>query len=194
MFLQKAIYALAFLLLIDPVCLAGDVSLAWDPSTSEDVTGYKMYVGLSSGSYERVDPLGNVTEYTVTGLAGGAEYYFAVTATDDAGNESGYSNEVHTFVPLEESLQVLSQAASTQWFGVVIQAQANKNSNAIIRYSPIGEDNWITIIASEDYFKTIHRVLIPMTYGQGERYYQYIWTITTESGETATAEGTFMVN
>ena len=77
---------------------AGDVSLAWDPSTSEGVTGYHIYVGTASGSYDRTDDAGNVTTYTVNNLEPGYTYYFAATAYDESGNESGYSNEVFTFV------------------------------------------------------------------------------------------------
>jgi hypothetical protein len=37
--------------------------------------------------------------FTVVGLAGGTRYFFAVTATDSLGNESGFSNEVFADVP-----------------------------------------------------------------------------------------------
>lgn len=77
---------------------AGDVSLAWNPSASEDVAGYKVYVGLSSRNYGEPIVIGNQTTYTVTGLTEGTTYYFAVTAFDLSGNESGFSNEVSTLV------------------------------------------------------------------------------------------------
>jgi hypothetical protein len=73
--------------------LAGDISLAWDASVSAGVTGYKVYVGSSSGTYGTPIVIGNQTSYTATGLAAGT-YYFAVTAYDASGNESGFSNEV----------------------------------------------------------------------------------------------------
>ena len=49
-------------------------------------------------TYARVDPseLYNVSR---TGLAGGRTYYFAVTAYDNAGNESAYSAEVSKAIP-----------------------------------------------------------------------------------------------
>jgi hypothetical protein len=37
---------------------------------------------------------GNVTGYTSSGLAVGTTHFFVVTAYDQAGNESSYSNEV----------------------------------------------------------------------------------------------------
>jgi hypothetical protein len=37
--------------------------------------------------------------YSLSGLAGGKTYYFAVTAVDGSGNESPYSNEVSKTIP-----------------------------------------------------------------------------------------------
>jgi hypothetical protein len=73
--------------------MAADVSLAWDASVSTGVTGYKVYIGTASGTYGTPTNLGIQTAYTVTGLSSGT-YYFAVTAFDASGNESGFSNEV----------------------------------------------------------------------------------------------------
>ena len=69
------------------------VSLAWDPSSNEEVIGYKVYIGRASGNYDRVEDVGNVLTYTVKNL-GHETYYFVCTAYDSIGNESGYSNEV----------------------------------------------------------------------------------------------------
>jgi hypothetical protein len=76
---------------------AGDVSLAWDASESEDTVGYNVYFGNSSRNYDTPIDVGNQTSYTFVNLAGGT-YYFAVTAYDSAGNESIYSNEVQAVV------------------------------------------------------------------------------------------------
>jgi hypothetical protein len=72
---------------------AADVSLAWDASTSANIAGYKAYTGKRSGIYGTPIIIPNQTTYTATGLGSGT-YYFAVTAFDTAGNESGFSNEV----------------------------------------------------------------------------------------------------
>ena len=70
------------------------LTLAWDASTSEGVTGYMIYMGKSSRNYYKSFDAGNVRTYTVTNLDPGT-YYFACTAYDNSDNESGYSNEVH---------------------------------------------------------------------------------------------------
>lgn len=71
------------------------VKLAWDASASPSVAGYRVKVGTSSGVYSVANVnVGNVTSYTVTGLAPGNVYYFVVTAYGAGGAESGMSNEV----------------------------------------------------------------------------------------------------
>lgn len=106
---QNLIFTILYMLVILFVlaCLtasytyAGSVDLAWTASISPDVTGYKVYYGLASGSYGEPVIIGNVTSYTVMDLNAGTQYFFAVTAFDDMGNESGFSNEVFATIPAE---------------------------------------------------------------------------------------------
>ena len=71
-------------------------ALSWDANSEPDLEGYKVYLGTASGAYGA--PIAtltmDVTSYTVTGLATGTTYFFAVTAYDSEGAESSYSNEV----------------------------------------------------------------------------------------------------
>ena len=80
-------------------------ALSWDAPTTNtdgtdlaDLAGYKIYYGTSSGTYDSFIDVAKVTTYTVTELTP-ATYYFAVTAYDEAGNESAYSNEVSKTIP-----------------------------------------------------------------------------------------------
>ena len=80
-------------------------TLSWDAPTTNtdgteltDLTGYKVYYGTSSGVYDNVIDVADVTTYTLTDIAP-ATYYFAVTAYDELGNESDYSNEVSKTIP-----------------------------------------------------------------------------------------------
>jgi hypothetical protein len=78
------------------------VSLNWNVATDNAaVKGYRVYYGTKSVNCDGCDyefgPIeaGNKIAFTVGGLANGTTYYFAVTAYDEAGNESGsYSSEV----------------------------------------------------------------------------------------------------
>jgi hypothetical protein len=73
---------------------AAQVTLAWNANTEPDLAGYKLYYGLSSGSYQLSVDVGNVTSYTLSSLLEGRIYYFVVTAYNLSLNESGFSNEV----------------------------------------------------------------------------------------------------
>jgi chitodextrinase len=77
--------------------------LAWDAVTAADFSGYRIYYGTAPGTYTQSFGqgvnVGNVLTYTVTGLGSGTRYYFAATAYDTMGNESGYSNEVFKDIP-----------------------------------------------------------------------------------------------
>ena len=83
------------------LCVSGDtVRLAWDANPEADLAGYKVFKGLASRTYGTPPvTIGKVTTYTFTGLPSGT-YYFAVTAYNTAGQESEYSNEVSTPVPV----------------------------------------------------------------------------------------------
>ncbi|MGA2260075.1 MAG: dockerin type I domain-containing protein [Acidobacteriota bacterium] len=94
---MKAGFLVLFALLLAAPLLAADVKLAWDPNSESDLAGYKVYYGKAPGVYGAPISLGTQTTYTVTGLAPGT-YYFAVTAYNTTGLESGFSNEVSTTV------------------------------------------------------------------------------------------------
>ena len=92
------------------------VTLAWDAPTTnadgtalDDLAGYVIYDGTSSGSYDMWTDVGNSTQFTLDSLTAGT-YFFVVTAYDASGNESAHSNEISATLPLsapgsvEESL------------------------------------------------------------------------------------------
>lgn len=76
--------------------VAGSAGLTWNPNNETDLAGYKIYKATSSGAYGApVTTLPKTTtSYTVTGLQTGTTYFFAITAYDNAGNESPPSGEV----------------------------------------------------------------------------------------------------
>jgi len=82
---------------------SNSASLAWDAVTAPTFSGYRVYFGTAPGTYLQSlgqgISVGNVTAYTITGLASGSQYYFAVTAFDTLGVESPYSNEVFKSIP-----------------------------------------------------------------------------------------------
>jgi hypothetical protein len=81
------------------------IALAWNRSSTTNVTGYRVYYGVASGNYSNSIVAGNVTNNTVPGLAGGVTYFFAVTAYNASGLESTFSNEL-SYVPVVPSTSV----------------------------------------------------------------------------------------
>jgi hypothetical protein len=83
-----------------PVLADESVTLAWNPSISLDVAGYKIYYGTVSRVYSNVVDAGNTDTVTISGLVPGTTYYFAATTVDVLGNESGFSNEARYTMPV----------------------------------------------------------------------------------------------
>ncbi|MBN2809787.1 MAG: fibronectin type III domain-containing protein, partial [Deltaproteobacteria bacterium] len=98
---QQIIVQFLILLFSSLPLLAGNLDLAWDPSTSTEVSGYRLYYGTTSKNYTESVDVGNVTTYLLTGLTDGETYYLAVTAYS-SNTESDFSNEVSQMVkPLD---------------------------------------------------------------------------------------------
>jgi hypothetical protein len=85
---------LVLLLFLAPCALAAPLTLEWDASAG--ATGYIIHYGTASRNYtETVNVIdGNTTTAALSALDPAKVYYMAVTAYDDAGNESDFSNEI----------------------------------------------------------------------------------------------------
>ena len=109
--LMHSVLAAIFSLGVNATSYASDVLLEWDPSADASVVGYRVYYQADSpaqpfqgtGSIDGAAPIDvrNLAAATITGLDPGHVYYFAVTAYDDSGTESVYSNiiSVETLAP-----------------------------------------------------------------------------------------------
>jgi hypothetical protein len=75
----------------------GTATLSWSLNSETDLGGYKIYVGTAPGQYTYSGSpivIGPTGSYTIAGLPIGQTYYFAISAFDHSGNESGLSSEV----------------------------------------------------------------------------------------------------
>ncbi len=112
-FLRKSFFLLSstffvLLFILNPNTFAGEALLSWDANSESDLSGYKVYFGTSSGNYGTPVNVGDTTSHTISDLSDGT-YYFAVTALDTSGNESGFSNEVSkTFSTSDTTPPVIS--------------------------------------------------------------------------------------
>ena len=91
---------------------AGQIALKWNKNTESDLAKYRIYRDTASPATTLIDsvtsPSPPDTFYTDTGLVGGTTYYYRVTAVNNAGNESGFSNEVSAtpFAPLPADISL----------------------------------------------------------------------------------------
>ena len=97
---MKKLFTILAILAIAGIAQAATVQVTWNPNTEPDLSGYKLYHGTASGQYGEPVDVGNVTGHVMEITPQhGATYYFALTAYDTSGNESGYSDEASCFVP-----------------------------------------------------------------------------------------------
>jgi len=112
------------------------VTLGWNASPDPSVVGYQVYDGRSSQIYTNIINVGSKTSVTVSNLAVGGTYYFAVTAYDVLGLESLFSNELSYTVPsgtVAPRLQVqllpgrLLRLSAAGLVGQTYQVQSSQN-------------------------------------------------------------------
>lgn len=82
----------------------GIINISWINNTEEDLAGYRIYYGISSGNYPNKIDVGNVTNYAVPDLKQGVSYFFVLTAYDIYNNESNYSNEISVTIPVSDTI------------------------------------------------------------------------------------------
>ena len=97
---MKKLFTILAILAIAGIAQAATINVSWNPNTEPDLAGYKLYHGTASGQYGEPVDVGNVTGHVMEITPQhGATYYFALTAYDTSGNESGYSAEATCFIP-----------------------------------------------------------------------------------------------
>jgi fibronectin type 3 domain-containing protein len=81
-----------------PTASTHTVNLAWNASTSPDISGYNIYRAIYTNScisFSKINSaLNTSTSYTDSKLVNGTSYCYAITAVNVSNEESGYSNIV----------------------------------------------------------------------------------------------------
>ena len=80
---------------------SGAAVLEWDASPEPDLLGYKFYTGTKSHDYNVVVDVGVRTTAEIGILDPGCTYFFAVTAYNNTGMESAFSEEISYVLPID---------------------------------------------------------------------------------------------
>jgi hypothetical protein len=76
------------------------IDLTWAPNTEGDLAGYNVYRREEGHQYERLNSdLVKTPVFRDSDVAPAKQYFYAITAVDVRGNESGKSEETHESVP-----------------------------------------------------------------------------------------------
>lgn len=75
---------------------AAGLTLAWDTPGDYRTAGHIVYYGTSHGQYTSYVDVGTATRHQFHDLDNNTIYFFAVSAYNEAGDQSGYSVEVST--------------------------------------------------------------------------------------------------
>jgi len=122
-------------------------SLSWQPSPDTNAVTYNVYYGTASHYYTNIVQVRNVSVVTIGGLVNGTTYYFAATASDAQGRESGFSNEASYQVPapvitnILATVQIRSAPAGQFWLtitGPVNQSYAVEATEDFLIWTVIG--------------------------------------------------------
>jgi len=91
------------LIFIPSFVFAVTARVTWNKNPESDIAGYWVYYGTSPSNYDHLVGVGTTPSIDITGLQAGKTYYFAVTARDISGNQSGFSQQVRVTIPAAAS-------------------------------------------------------------------------------------------
>jgi Putative Ig domain len=129
---------------------ADSISLEWDPSG--ETVGYKVHVGVISGSYTQHYDVGSSTAFTFPTATAGQRYCFAVSAYalssmvegPNSAEICGYSNEPPTLVNPGNRTSTVGQA-------VTLQLVASDPASQPLTYSATGLPPGLSLMSSTGY-------------------------------------------
>ncbi len=129
---------------------ADSITLAWDPSG--ETVGYRVHVGVVSGSYTQHYDVGSTTAFTFPTATAGQRYCFAVSAYalssmlegPNSAELCGYSNEPPTLVNPGNRSSTVGQAVTLQLVGSDPASQP-------LTYSATGLPPGLSLMASTGY-------------------------------------------
>jgi hypothetical protein len=168
---------------------AQQINLAWD--TSGIGVGYKVHVGVQTGSYTQHFDVGSATTYTYPNATAGQRYCFAVSSYllssllegPNSGEVCGYSNAPPTLQNPGNRSSVVGQPTSLQLAGSDPESQP-------LTYSATGLPPGLSVQSSTGYISGTgttagsYNVTVRALDGPLSASQTFTWVMTTSTGDT----------
>jgi hypothetical protein len=161
--------------------VAEGLFLTWSPAPDPDVVGYLIYRGYSGGDLSQfTQQSAGVTSYLDTQLVPGVTYFYAVTAVDDAGNESA----------IAQSASATAPSIAPQMTQLLAPFPAPCLKEVILRYD-VAEQATSYSLSVFDATGRLVRTLRSGSATQGQ--YSVVWDLKGQHGEPVAAGVYFSV-
>ena len=183
--------------LLAPVCLlvlgpagnaaADTINVAWDPSGS--TVGYKVHVGVQSGSYTNHFDAGSSTTFAFTSATAGQRYCFTVSAyTVPTNIEGPNSSEVCGYSNAPPTLVNPGTRTSTVGQSTALQLQGADPASQPLTYSATGLPPGLSVMSSTGYVSGTgttagtYSVTARASDGVLSTSQTFTWNMTTSTG------------
>jgi len=148
--LEVCLVVLGLTLALGSSASAGSISLAWNTNTDQ-IAGYKVHVGTTSGSYTQHLDVGLATTYSYGSATDGQRYCFAVSAYNSSSVEGPKSNEVCGFSNAPPTLQNPGSRSSTVGQSTTLQLVGSDPEGQAVTYSASGLPAGLSLMASSGF-------------------------------------------
>jgi hypothetical protein len=132
---EKLGLLILILICIPSLVFAVTARVTWNRNTEGDLAGYWVYYGTSPSNYDHLVGVSTTPSIDITGLEAGKTYYFAVTARDTSGNQSGFSQQVSVTIPAATSTKSNTSGTSS---GTSTRSSTGGNTNTGSASSTLG--------------------------------------------------------
>jgi hypothetical protein len=136
---------LAGTVLAGSAAFADSLTVAWDPSADEAVSGYLVWIGTRSNDYTRTVDVGPSTMFTLPDAVAGQQYFFRVVGYAPGPIIGTPSAEVSGFSNAPPRLAPVGAQTSTAGVAAVLQLSASDPYGDVLRFSATGLPPGLTI-------------------------------------------------
>jgi hypothetical protein len=84
---------------LNPSAAPNSIELVWDRNTESDLAGYRIYRATGGGAFEKLADISPIPSYSDHNVEHGKTYRYAVSAVDQAGNESERTQAAEVALP-----------------------------------------------------------------------------------------------